>query len=108
MLNQSSKRRTLDEEARKIQGPNGFKAQSEAHLTSSKDLIFPLVLALKCYFFNVTLGVSCRSISSIKGELIPFLVNKQFQKNKKANKVDPKSVSTVVEEFSSIRPGRSL
>ncbi|XP_058959487.2 translation initiation factor eIF2B subunit gamma-like [Pocillopora verrucosa] len=45
-----------------------------------------------------------KSISSIKGELIPFLVNKQFQKNKKANKVDPKSVSTVVEEFSSIRP----
>lgn len=45
-----------------------------------------------------------KSVSSIKGELIPFLVNKQFQKNKKVNNVDPKSGGTVVEELYSGRP----
>lgn len=44
-----------------------------------------------------------KSISSIKGELIPYLVNKQFQKHKKLNDIISESVDTSVQESSNIK-----
>ncbi|XP_020608037.1 translation initiation factor eIF-2B subunit gamma-like [Orbicella faveolata] len=44
-----------------------------------------------------------KSISSIKGELIPYLVNKQFQKHKKLNDIISESIDTSVQESSNIK-----
>ena len=59
------------------------------------------------YLILKTTVFICRSIRSIKGELIPYLVNKQFQKHKKPKDTDPEHVNTSVQESCDSKLGRS-
>ena len=56
------------------------------HLSKGKLDKFPYcvcVLFMTSYSRLTCCTLFCRSINSIKGELIPYLVKKQFQKNKR-------------------------